>query len=156
MPAPPMSPFVRVLPSPALTSSLQSPSRPAAAAMASLTPAAGQQSSHPSHPLASLPAWAAGTEQTSGPVTSCRCRLRARMHTYIRMHALALHSARFRAPAGLVSSAVRQWATGHAACHARMLGRTLACSASETQTLPFPVRFCCRGQYCGARACGQL
>lgn len=47
-PAPPMSPFVRVLPSPALTSSLQPPSRPAAAAIASLTLAAGQQSSHPS------------------------------------------------------------------------------------------------------------
>jgi hypothetical protein len=68
-------------------SSLPAGHHPAAAAIASLTPAAGQQSSHPSHPLASLPACAAGTEQTSGPVTSCRCCLRARacMHTYVCM-----------------------------------------------------------------------
>lgn len=149
-----MSPFVRVLPcpAPALTSSLQSPSRPAAAAIASLTHAAGQQSSHPSHPLASLPSCAAGTEQTPGPVTSCRCRLRARacMHRYVCMHwHCTLHASGLRPVWSGQPSA-----SGHAACHARMLGRTLACSASETQTLPFPVRFCCRGQYCGARACG--
>lgn len=72
-------------------SSLPAGHHPAAAAIASLTPAAGQQSSHPSHPLASLPACAAGTEQTSGPVTSCRCRCRLRlsaracMHTYVCM-----------------------------------------------------------------------
>jgi hypothetical protein len=161
-----MSPFVRVLPAPALTSSLQSPSRPAPSSssdrLADACTAAGQQSSHPSHPLASLPACAAGTEQTSGPVTSCRCCLRARacMHTYVCMACTGTalctlpgsgRSGQVGMPLVMHGCLDGRW---HAARQRRRRSHSPSAFAAAASTAaPEPVASCkwrCHGWWCGS------